>query len=115
MKSILLILPAVLCLAGCSPVGGQLKQWHGARLDELIAQAGPPSSVSTDPSGVKQFHWLEDRGGVYTYIGPVNLKCERIFGVDDQEVITSIDWNGNCLALPDSPWQRRPQGLEGAE
>lgn len=115
MKLILLIIPTVLFLAGCSPVGGQLNQWHGARLDELIAQAGPPSSVSTDVSGVKLFHWLEDRGGVYTYNGPVNLKCERIFGVNDQEVIASIDWNGNCLALTDSPWQRRPQGQEGAE
>jgi len=115
VKLILLIMSAVLCLAGCSPVGGQLNQWHGARLDELISQAGPPSSVSTDVSGIKLFHWLEDRGEVYTYIGPVKLKCERIFGVDDREVITSIDWKGNCLALPDSPWQRSLQGPDRAE
>ncbi len=80
-----------------------------------MAQAGPPSSVSTDMAGNKFYHWLEDRGGVYTYSGPVNLKCERVFGVDDQEVIRSFAWGGNCLALPDSPWQRVPEGQEGAE
>lgn len=66
-------------------------------------------------AGNRFFHWLEDRGGVYTYSGPVNLKCERIFTVDDREVITASAWNGNCLALPDSPWQRIPQSQQRTE
>ncbi|GLI38866.1 hypothetical protein KI811_05595 [Geobacter hydrogenophilus] len=115
MKSLLLLLPAVLAVVGCSPVRGQLSDWQGARLDELMEQAGPPSSVSADMAGNKYYHWLEDRGGVYTYNGPVNLKCERIFGVDEREVITSFAWDGNCLALPDSPWQRISQSRQGTE
>lgn len=102
-------------MVGCSPVRGQLSDWQGARLDELMGQAGPPSSVSADMAGNKYYHWLEDRGGVYTYNGPVNLKCERIFGVDEREVITSFAWDGNCLALPDSPWQRISQSRQGTE
>lgn len=109
------MLTVLLVAVGCSPVRGQLSDWQGARLDELMAQAGPPSSVSTDMAGNRFFHWLEDRGGVYTYSGPVNLKCERVFGVDDRERITSFSWDGNCLALPDSPWQRTIRGKEGAE
>lgn len=115
MKFLLFLLPAILVAAGCSPVRGQLGDWQGAQLDELIAQAGPPSSVSTDIAGNRFFHWLEDRGEVYTYSGPVNLKCERIFTVDDREVITAFAWNGNCLALPDSPWQRIQQSQQRME
>ncbi len=100
MKFLRLLLPAVMVVAGCSPVREQLNAWQGARLDQLIEQAGPPSSVSADMAGNRFYHWHEDRGGVYTYSGPVNLKCERVFGVDDQEIITSFTWSGNCVASP---------------
>lgn len=101
-----------LFLAGCSPVREQLNAWHGARLDELISQAGPPSSVSSDLAGNKFYHWLEDRGKVYTYGGMVSLSCQRIFGVDDREIITSVTWSGNCTAAPDSPWQHQKKSGE---
>lgn len=97
---------AVLFLVGCSPVRQQLNAWEGAKLEELIERVGPPSTVSADASGNKFYHWYEDRGGVYTYGGPINLNCERIVGVDAGETIDSITWSGNCIAPTDSPWQR---------
>ncbi|RNC68624.1 MAG: hypothetical protein ED859_09935 [Desulfuromonadales bacterium] len=101
MFLLLLLLPT-----GCSPVREQLVAWQGARLDELIDRVGPPSSVSSDIAGNKLYHWYEDRGRVYTYGGQVGLSCERTFGVDSRELITTITWTGNCIAVPDSPWQR---------
>ncbi|WP_298435248.1 hypothetical protein [Geobacter sp.] len=112
MKSTLAFSLLLIVLAGCSPVPGQLSAWQGARLGELIAQVGPPSAVSTDNEGTKYYHWYEDRGEVYAYGGQVNLRCERTFGVNAGEIITSWSWSGNCLALPDSPWQRNPAGTE---
>lgn len=115
VKYLRMVLPLVLIVAGCSPVRQQLSSWQGASLDELVEQVGPPSSVSDDMSGNKFYHWQEDRGDVYTYIGRVNLKCERTFGVDGREIITSFDWEGTCLATPDSPWQRMSKFQDGAE
>lgn len=106
MKSARFAFVVALFLAGCSPVRQQLNAWQGANLEELIDRVGPPSTVSTDASGNKFYHWYEDRGGVYTYGGPVNLNCERIVGVDSRETIDSITWSGNCIAAPDSPWER---------
>lgn len=110
MKHLLFFSVLLLLMAGCSPVRGQLSAWQGAKLDELISRVGPPSSVSSDESGNKYYHWYEDRGNVYTYGGQVHLSCERTFGVDSREVIIDWRWGGNCLALLDSPWQRPGAG-----
>lgn len=112
VKVVLVVSLLLIVLAGCSPVRGQLSAWQGARLGDLIAQVGPPSAVSSDETGTKYYHWYEDRGEVYTYSGQVSLRCERTFGVNAQEIIMSWRWSGNCLALPDSPWQRNTSSAE---
>jgi hypothetical protein len=106
VKYCLVILASLTIIAGCSPVGSQMRAWKGAPLDELMARVGAPSSVSADMGGYRLYHWYEDRGAVYTYGGMVNLNCDRIIGVDADEVIISVDWKGNCIAPADSPWER---------
>jgi len=100
------VLGSAVILAGCSPVRQQLGAWQGAKIDDLIAQVGPPSAVSVEMDGVRYFSWYEDRGAAYTYGGLVKLNCERTFGVDKDETITTWSWTGQCLAVDDAPWQR---------
>lgn len=101
----------IIC-AGCSPIREEMSSWKGAKLDDLIARMGPPSSVSTVQDGIRYYSWFEDRGAAYTYDGLTPLSCNRTFGADEKETIVSWKWSGSCVASPDSKWHRLQQPQE---
>lgn len=129
------LIAAVVSFVGCSGGFGTMDRvmtsWQGAKLDEAIAQWGPPHQEQVI-AGKKYYRWFYSKSaampmntyGTANQFGNTTLvqmhttgggvlvgNCTRTLQVDDRNIITGTHWEGNNCPFADvleySNWARK--------